>query len=122
MSKATSLAAFLSQSEEDLEELAEELERQEGIAKAKLLADAKEGKFDVVTTRLLGDLDKAKEKLSDTKHVDAIITRAKAMEFHDGVEPLAMTALSDSILIGNAVPDHLIHVERAILRGDYDES
>jgi hypothetical protein len=121
MAKPDTLADFLSQSEEDLEALAEELERRDEAAKTKLLADAKEDKFDALTTKLLADLDKAKEKRpNSSEDIDVIIARAKAMEFHDGVEPLAMTNLVGAIQVKSVVPAHLDHIYRAVLNGDYD--
>jgi hypothetical protein len=111
-----------------------------------LLADAKKGRFDIITTKLLADLNKAKEKQpSDSKKIDAIIARAKALEFHGDVEPIAMTRLVEAIqfkflamkswelheplALADAVnatefrtviPVHFNHIYRSVLNGGYD--
>ena len=105
-----------------LEELSKDLEERDRKRKEQLIGDAKKGKYDIITQKLLDHLGQAKQKREGaTSHIDTLIQRTKKMDFHDGVEPLALSDLMAAITINSAVPDYFAHIQEAILEGDYDD-
>jgi hypothetical protein len=90
------------------------------VARTELQANAKRGQFDVITSRLLADLAKAMERHpDDSKNIDAIIARTKALEFHDSMNLTAMIDLLDAIVIDNLVPAHFNQIYCALMNCDY---